>query len=53
MMDECFKQAVVEDNGGKTWTRKVVGALLDDSFEFLVSEAEEQNAGEQEQKESV
>jgi len=53
MMDECFKQAVVEDNGGKTWTRKVVGALLDDSFEFLISEAEEEDAGEQAQKESV
>jgi alcohol dehydrogenase class IV len=44
MMDDCFKQSVIDDNGKNTWTRNVVNDILVKSFDFLI-ELKDENAG--------
>jgi alcohol dehydrogenase class IV len=49
MLDPSFKEAVEDENGAQTWTRKIIGDMLEASFEFL-PELEEEEEEEEEVK---
>ena len=42
MLDPSFKEAVEDENGAQTWTRKTIGDMLEASFEFLPELEEEE-----------
>ena len=46
MLDPSFKEAVEDENGAQTWTRKIIGDMLEASFEFLPELEEEEEEEE-------
>jgi hypothetical protein len=47
MLDPSFKEAAADENGTKTWTRKIIFEILESSFSFLPSMEEGEGEGDE------